>query len=114
MELNLSLFLILSCLLVLDYLSTHFIIEKYGISAEKNPNMREIVERGPIFHIKVRMGKIILAGILTGIPYLFTFFFPSLNWIKPFLIVVIGIILIIGIIWYGYAQLNNIYLIIRN
>jgi general stress protein CsbA len=112
MDINFVLFLILSSLLILDFLTTHYITKKCGISAERNPAMRWVLERGLFFHIEVKIGMILLVGVLLSIPYLIPLLFPSLM-LNPFLSLIVEIILIGGIILYGYVQLNNSYQILK-
>ncbi|HVN66374.1 MAG TPA: hypothetical protein VMT31_07160 [Methanomicrobiales archaeon] len=112
MDMDSLLLLILSGLIILDFLTTHYITKNCGISAERNPAMRWVLERGLLIHIAVRLGMILLVGFLMSIPYLIPFLFPSLI-INPFLGFFVEIILIGGIILYGFVQLNNIYQILK-
>lgn len=109
MDIVLILFLSLSSLIILDFVTTDYIIQKYGLAAEKFPDVREIAQKGMSFHIKVIIGKIILIGILSLMPSVIPFLLPSFPNISAIFSVIIEIVLILAIIFYGYAQINNFY-----
>lgn len=100
---NPMLFVILSGLLILDFVTTHYLVKRYGISAEKNPIIREVAAK-PAYHAIYKLIAIIFAFILLLISYLFPFFI---------IVSLISVILMILIIAYGIAQINNIVLILR-
>jgi len=109
MEIFLILFLSLSGLIILDFLTTDYIIQKYGLGAERIPDVREVAQKGTSFHIKVIIGKIILIGILSLMPSVIPFLLPSFPNFSAIFNVIIEIVLIIAIIFYCFAQINNFY-----